>query len=85
MSELTEASSMKLSTIINQAKKTLRGIKLNEYVALIDGGHGWVKEIAISPYWHEAAAGIYRAYVQGLYTDGTTWADWFLFEEMEIA
>lgn len=76
---------MKLREAINAARKVLRGIKLNDRVALVDGGHGHVEQIAVSPYWHEAAAGIYRAYVVGRYDDNTTWAEWYLLEEMELA
>lgn len=85
MSKLTEASSMKLSTIIKDIQKAVGGIRVNQYVKDAAGRIGIVEHIAISPYWQEEVAGVLRAYVVGRHENGATWADWLRFDEVEIA
>lgn len=85
MSELTEASNMGLQQIIKDIQKAVGGIRINQYVKDAAGRIGIVEHIAISPYWHEESAGIMRAYVTGKHENGSTWADWLAFDEMELA
>lgn len=84
MSELTEASNMKLSTIIKDIQKAVGGIRVNQYVKDAAGRIGIVEHIAISPYWQEEVARVLRAYVVGRHEDGTTWADWLMLNEIEL-